>query len=366
MSAQFDTIIITSDEPFSDTWHTQLIYAQYLSSHFNVLFVNPPKKWKFSNLFNFNQNEKIISDGLVCVDYKNVFPVIAPLFSNFNEWLNCSLIKKKLKQKKVQSILIWHFDSFRSCFNSNDFIKEFKIKRIYHVIDPFMKNPQNELLSVLANKIVITSPRNNNYYVSYADKVVNIPQVINTELCRRLVKGSVPVDIKFKDNFSVLLGTISDDLDFKWIEQFASEPTINLIIIGKAIKLKKNKEAFEVLISKPNISYLGEMPPEKFYPIIAKAKSGLVIYNLQKQGQVSSPLKAINYLIANIPTITNVDCEIETLNQECIYTTNDIEKFQTYISRANENKLPFNATLANTYLNSISIEKAVNTLLSSI
>ena len=366
MKSQFDSIIITSDEPYSDTWHTQLIYAEFLSKQLPVLFINPPQKWKLKNVIQFSQNEQKINEGLTVIEYVNVFPAFFPFLFLVNEWLNQTLIKKRLQQKKTQSVLIWHFDSFRNSFNSKSFTNNFKIKRIYHVIDPFMKNPKNDLLALLADKIVITSPRNNQYYSSYANKVLNIPQVIDVKLNKDLLAGSLNTNVQLPPNFFVLLGTISDDLDFECLEECANIPQVNLVIIGKTIKLEKYDSTFNALINRSNVQYLGQMPPEKFYPIIAKATAGLVLYNNKRKNQASSPLKVINYLTANIPTLSNINCEIEVLTDTCIYTTNDVQKFKSFVSLAMENKLPFNTLAADSYLASISLDNAVNKILSAI
>lgn len=366
MNPAFDTIIITSDEPYSDTWHTQLHYMDYLAGGHDVFFLNPPKKWRPRNLLNFKWKEKRISDTLSIIDYRNILPVFFSLFDRFNEYYNQRLVKQKLKHKKAQSVLIWHFDSFRNCFHHASFTHAFHIKRIYHVIDPFMKNPKNGLLSLLADVIVITSPKNNIHYANYSRKVIHVAQAVNTDLAKKQLRGIRDELFAGNPDYLVLLGTISDDIYFDWLSGLVQDENIHLVIVGKKKRLEKSKAIFETIISKNNVLYTGELPPEKFYPILHTAKAGLVLYNQKKMEQVSSPLKVINYLIAGIPTLTTIDTEISTLNGQCIYTCSDFSQLKSLASKALENKLHFNERSATNYLGSVSLKNAVTTILSKL
>ena len=47
---QRPVVVVTSDEPWSDVWHTQIHYAAQLSRLYNVVFLGPPNKWSIRNL----------------------------------------------------------------------------------------------------------------------------------------------------------------------------------------------------------------------------------------------------------------------------------------------------------------------------
>jgi hypothetical protein len=366
MKIEFDAILITSDEPYSDTWHTQLIYTEFLSKHKKVIFINPPTKWKIFNLLRFKSKQLELGNQLIIHHYYNFFPTFIPPLNSFNELLNQLLIKKKLKRTNVTSLLIWHFDSFRSTFNSNYFKKAFQIKRIYHVIDPFMDNPENRLLSTLANSIVITSPKNNKYYEEYKEKILNIPQVIDLDLNRDYTNAKISDDFHLPEKYIVFVGTISEDVEIQWLQNCVDKLGINLVMIGKTVKFTTRETSFKTLISHPNVQYLGEMPPSKFYPILKKAKAGIVVYDNRRKNQASSPLKVINYLVAGIPTITNIDSEIKALEGSCIHYVHNMQEFNLTISEAINNKMQFNSSLSESYLKAISLEDSVNAILSKI
>jgi hypothetical protein len=366
MPHTFSKIIITSDEPYSDTWHTQLIYTEYLSSQTDVIFFNPPEKWSLSNLFDLRPDEKIIHDCLTLINYKNILPSSVSLFRRVNEWYSQILLRKKLKKENIKKILIWHFDSYRNTFNFRGFTNSFDIKRIYHVIDPFVHNPFDKLLSQLADLLVVTSPRIVDYYSAHSEKTLNIPQCIDLDLSKRLIQNDSVSRLRLPENFVVLLGTISDDIDYDWLWELTETSAIQLVIIGKTVTPLKNKSKFDHLLKKKNVLYLGEMPPVQFYPILKKATAGLVVYNDQRRKRSFSPLKAINYLVADIPVITNSDCEIPQLNELCIYNAETLSEFMTLVKNSIEKKIAFDESAASNYLQSISIKKAVETILSKI
>lgn len=366
MKVRFDTILVTSDEPYSDTWHTQLIYTEFLARYQKVIFINPPTKWRVFNLLRFKSKQVRLSDQLLILHYYNFFPTFIPLLNAFNEVLNQIFIKRKLKMENAKSVLIWHFDSFRNTFNSNFFTKAFEIKRIYHVIDPFMTNPENKLLSKLANCIVITSPKNNEYYKEFKNKVMNVPQAIDLDLNRGFANAEISKDLHLLEDYIVFVGTISEDVEIEWLQNCVDTLAVNLVMIGKTVKLTTRESSFKTLISHPKVQYLGEMLPHKFYPILKRAKAGIVVYDNRRKNQASSPLKVINYLVAEIPTVTNIDSEISSLNESCIYHVKTREEFNLRISGAITNKIQFNSALAESYLKSISLTDSVNAILSKI
>ena len=44
-------IIIVSNEPWGDIWYSKHHYAYELNKTNQVLFIDPPRKWSFWNLF---------------------------------------------------------------------------------------------------------------------------------------------------------------------------------------------------------------------------------------------------------------------------------------------------------------------------
>lgn len=355
MISDFDAIVITSEEPYGLMWHTQVIYADYLSKNHLVIYINAPQKWKVKNLFHFKLFKNRISNNLLVINYLNVFP------SRLN-FLNEAIITNKLKNElfdiSAKRILFWHFDSFRSIFSSHNFIKAFSVKRIYHVIDPFYHNPKDKVLAELADCIIVTSSKNNTFYSEHSKKVINIPQCVDFSE-QKLLLNQIP-KVKINSNYLVLLGTISDFIDFDWLISLTNKIKTKLVIIGKINSLIQEKQKWLELLDQANVMYLGVMTPAEFYPILKGAKVGLIIYKNSLKTQPSSPLKVLNYLISGLPVITNLDCEIKDLMDRAIYNVSTSEELTGKVEMATNNALIVNQELVDSYLNSVSLDNMID------
>ena len=53
MKSNGQTIFIISNEHWGPVWYSKHHYANELSASNIVYFINPPSKWKFTNLFSF-------------------------------------------------------------------------------------------------------------------------------------------------------------------------------------------------------------------------------------------------------------------------------------------------------------------------
>lgn len=361
-----NVIIITSDEPYSNMWHTQLIYTEFLSKTNRVYFINPPTKWYLKKLFFNSLNIKKENDNLFVINYINKLPSSFSLFQKWNELYNEKKIAQILKKNNYKNILVWHFDSFRNAFSNSFFDSQISLKRIYHVIDPFYNNPLDKYLCQKANKIVVTSPRNNLFYEKYSNKIINIPQCLDIELQKELINAKQIKQSKFKDHYFVLLGTISDDIDFDWILECLKIKEFKLVIIGKVIQLKIYVDKWNFILNHLQVDYLGLCSPAEFYPLLKNASAGLIIYNEEKRIGVRSPLKALNYLISQIPVITNVDCEIPQLINKGICFSDNLNNFNHYVNLVLTKKIKTNTIEADNYLNTISISNAVANIASNI
>src|SRR5688572_5153624 len=156
-------IIVTSDEPWGDIWHTQLHYAYQLSKRFQVIYVDPPRPWKISNLFDFKPEIKEVSGNLNVFRYKNVVPsFLGRVAVIFNDFINEHLIRKQINGLSRQSeLVVWHFDPFRSHFI---FRKYPRCKHIFHVVDPIVGFHMNEEMTLRADLVIVTSPKQLSFY----------------------------------------------------------------------------------------------------------------------------------------------------------------------------------------------------------
>jgi len=360
MTLPFDHIVITSDEPWGKMHHTQILFADYLSRDNKVIFVNPPSTWKVTNLLKSSKSQLIPGRPDV-LNYWNRFPSFIKILRNVNERQNEKRILSRVKLKKMPKVLIWHFDSYRSLLNGSDFTKACQITRIYHVIDPFYNNPIDKVLRDLADLIIITSPRLLPYYSGNQKKITSLPQILDIGSHRELLNRELPEKFNAADPYVVLLGTFSTDIDYEWLTTLASETSIRLILIGKVIKDKLNINKFEELSNLKRVEYLGEMVPRQFYPVLNHAKAGLIIYSDRRRNNICSPLKALNYLIASKPVISNTDCEIPSLAGNSIFMAKDMSAFRSLLQSIDELRIDKEKT--KNYLDSITMEKGITQIM---
>ena len=360
MITKYDLIVVTADEPYSGMSHTQILYTNFLSKQKTVLYLEPPHKWRPWNLLKTLASPKQISVQLFVHTYINVLPSKLKLGKAFNERINELIISRFLKKIRAQNTLIWHFDSYRSVLNGEAIKKQTHLQHLYHVIDPYYNNPVDAVLRQISNPIVITSPRNSRFYDNVSDKIINVPQCIDLATEKRYLEGP-SFTKELPDKFLVLLGTISDDTNFDLLLNIA-EAQLPLVIIGKKVPFKKKQNLFDALLSHQNIRYFGFLPPQEFYPILKKATAGLIAYDLSIRSRSFSPLKAINYLIAGLPIISNCNTELSELQGLAVYETAEQKVYLQYCKQALPG-LAIDLPKVDDYLNNISLEAAVSRIL---
>lgn len=357
MSRTFDAIIITSDEPYGEMWHTQLLYADFLSSKTKVFYIDPPKKWRIGNLFKRKYTKASVRPNLFVVDYLNLYP---SRWNRQNDNLLARFMQEQLQEINAKHVLLWHFDSFRSAFAQRSFNQAFQIKRLYHVIDPFYYNPLNTWLSEKADILVLTSKRHAPYYEAYAQKIMVVPQALDLASEKEHISKRTTATVPEK--FAVLLGTLSEDVNLNLLYKTFSETKMNLVMIGKLREFSSQKTEWEKLLALPNVKYLGMLSPKDFYPILSKASAGLIVYSAQKQKQVSSPLKVLNYLLTGLPVITSLECEIDILLDKGIYNFRQEKELKILLEKAFNGALIVDHEAVNKRLNDVSLQHITETL----
>lgn len=356
---KYDLVIITSDEPYSDNWHTQVIYAEYLSRITKVLFAGPPGPWSLRNLANTAPVVEV-KERLRVITYRNVLPYRLNII---NEWINQRRICKEAGKWGAKKILVWHFDSFRNALDSPLFTREFDLRRIYHVIDPFWKNPLDRKLRRNADLVIVAS-RNNRTRYAEANDVFYLPQAIDVALAGELLEKPASIAVPFP-RYHVLLGTVSDDLDFEALSVIAKDAPV--VIAGKIAGLDAQKGEFDRLIESPNVFYAGLLHPREFYPLLKSAAAGLVLYNSEKRSREDyAVLKFLHYLAAGIPVLTNTPCGAENLLGACIYESGHSGTLAVFAAQAMEGRLGFNKKKADGYLYQVSMENAVKLVLAKL
>src|SRR6185436_10762458 len=149
-------IIVTSDEAWSEVWHTQLHYAWNLSLRYMVYYVGPPEKWKLSNLFFWKVPVTRQHDNLFIMSYHNVLPakMLNGFFGKFNDLVNSFILKRKIPENKT-NIIFWRFTYFR--FIIHPLLHPFR--KVYHVVDQYRGKKNDARLAEKSDLVISTSPK---------------------------------------------------------------------------------------------------------------------------------------------------------------------------------------------------------------
>jgi hypothetical protein len=351
------TIIITSDEPWGDVWHTQLHYAYELSKLFNVIYINPPVKG-IKKMLKSKIKPIDINNNLRIVNYIRLVPLkFGRLSILINDFITSVLIKFNLPS--YNNIILWRIDHFR--LHHLFFIK---VKySIYHVIDHWIEFPEDKMLAQSSDMVIYTSPRLANHYVGLSKRHINIPQGISEE--EFITDKNIIDNLKLKyGKYMFSCSTFSDSVDIEILLAVAREfSNINLVLAGPVIfEKKENIYLFNKLINMENVYYLGILSGKELKNYIAAAVICLIHYpfSLQSKFLVRSPHKILNYLAQCKPVVTSFKCEIESLEDNVIFYASNLNDYINYIHKILTKELSFNQSEIYAYLNDVKYENLIN------
>jgi len=363
MKPEFDLIIVTADEPYGGLSHTQILFANYLSQLTDVIFIEAPGAWHPLKIFHRKKISGPAKGKPSVHSYFNFLPAILPFAAVVNEYILSQFISKLLQDWNKKKVLVWHFDSYRSELKSKALKRRGEITHLYHVIDPYYDNPKDAALRKSSHLILVTSPHVAEHYEAQSHKLRLLPQCVDLKECDRFLSLTPALPVP-ETPFLMLLGTVSDDLDFELLTQIADEAPV--LIAGKIVRMPKKEQACQNLLKHKNVQYLGLLKPETFYPLLRQASAGLICYDTKIRNLPFSPLKAINYLIAGLPVISNCRTELEMLHEIAVYEKPERKEFLKTCRQALNGMLPPDADRLHQYLESISIEKAVAQVFSEL
>ncbi|MBK7969705.1 MAG: hypothetical protein IPK08_12605 [Bacteroidetes bacterium] len=97
------------------------------------------------------------------------------------------------------------------------------------------------------------------------------------------------------------------------------------------------------------------MPPVDFRKHLQACRIGIIAYDNSRhdRNNLRSPLKVISYLAAGKSIVSNIDCEIGSLQNKAIYNVTTLEEYFALIIKGYSNELEFDQQVVNSYLKSI-------------
>jgi hypothetical protein len=360
----FQNIIVTSDEPWSDIWHTQLHYAYQLSKSYNTWFIDPPGPWKLSNLFDFALKPHKVYENLCVVKYKNILPsALGKLALYVNDKVNEWLLKNKFRElRNTGSLIVWHFDPYRTHYSFRDH----RAKHLFHVIDPIAGYNMDKEMARAADSVVVTSPKFVDYYKEINPNVIQVGQGADLEFFKRTYPpGVIQSQVSFDS--ILLLGTFSDEIDYRFLKIVAEKFPGKLVLIGPD-KTRFGSEDFRTLCSMDGVSWLGPMPPDKFHIHLLACRVGIIAYTYEnyERNNLRSPLKVISYLACGKSIISNIDCEIPLLAGKAIYNVTSDGEFLDLLQKSYLDQLEFDEKAVNDFLNKINYPQLVRKIIATL
>jgi hypothetical protein len=261
--------------------------------------------------------------------------------------------------------VLWHFDPFRSfyIFRNNK-----NIKHIYHVVDPIAGSHLDVEQSLAADLVIITSPKFIEHYRKLNKNVIQIGQGADTQFFQ--VQESDAVIQKLISHDSILLlGTISDEIDLLFLQVLANKFPRKLVLIGPdTTRDAQKKEQFQQLLSIEGVTWLGPMPPVEFRKHLQACSIGIIAYDNSRhdRNNLRSPLKVISYLAAGKSIVSNIDCEIGSLQNKAIYNVTTQDEYFELILKGYSNQLNFDTQAVNSYLQSIDYNELLRVIFEKI
>lgn len=355
-----DLILITSDEPWCEVWHTQLHYAHQLSKSYKVVFVGPPDPWNPIKLLFDHSDVRQLSQSLTILSYKNYFPVrFGKMAMRINDWLNEIRIKGVVGKKSLNgNLLLWRFDHFRGYFL---FSNSKNCRNLFHVIDPITNARYNDIFSSSADLVVITSPKFFDYYRRLNPNTILIPQGIDLESYATAVPDAVTHEVAVDS--IVLLGTLTDAVDYSMLGRIAERFPGRLVVIGPDKIINSEQRAgWEKLKESGKIHWLGAMKPSEFIPFIKVCRLGLICYSSTgiADNNLRSPLKVISYLAAGKAVVSNIDCEVPELENIAIHIVRSPDLLLDKVTEAMNKAIRFDDIAVEAYLKKIEYKNLIN------
>jgi len=132
-------------------------------------------------------------------------------------------------------------------------------------------------------------------------------------------------DVDLPRPTALFMGHLGPRIDLNILERFA-QSGMSLLIVGP-LPMKRDLRRFENILTKDNVSWLGERPFESLPSYLAHADVGLLPYTRSKFNIGSCPLKVLEYLAAGLPVVATDLPAIRRLDTRHISIENDPVRF---------------------------------------
>jgi hypothetical protein len=314
MKLENQTILIFSNEPWGDVWYSKHNWAFELSKKNKVFFINPPSKWKLSNLWRFKIHIEDYNESLHVLVYQNLLPFTRfNLIYKLNNFFISKRIQKWLINNNYKKYIFWTFDPYR--FSNPKLISP--LFSIYFIADKY--DLKRELTLV----------NNTDYFITVSKKItdllpINNPLILSHGISSSEFISNLPVEIE--GNYILYIGNIDYRLDYEFIKLLLYKfPKEQFLFIGNIIPLANNKLFEDIFIEKryPNLIYQPAIHFKELKNYIYKAKVCIAPMLLEVNGNNINHHKLLQYLALGKPVLAPQFTDYR--NNNLIYSYNDHE-----------------------------------------
>ena len=282
-------IIVVSNEAWGNIWYSKHHYAYELNKTNEVIFINPPSKWSFGNLFKSSISERKVYSNLTVISYQNFLP---RFFLQWNNRIVSKRIRKFMKKNEFKTDLFWTFDPYRlydpKLLGSD--------KSIFHVVDQYLFiHPAEIPLHNNIDAFVFVAKDLVGEYLKYKKPFIviphGIPNVVNNDEIDQLP------EIPYEDYF-LYIGMIDERLDYSFIIKMVEKFDKEIFIFLGDFRNVEHPDFQKIFIEKKhqNVIHIPAVPALKLNFYLKKAKICLAPMWDGWAGNMISHHKVLQYL----------------------------------------------------------------------
>jgi len=305
-------IIIVSNEPWGPVWFSKHHYANELSKHNRVYFIDPPSRWTgWSSLSNEVEEERI-NPNLSVLRYRNFLPLngTGGFFHKKNARKVYKLLNQYFAAHEISGILFLSFDPFRLQDPGQLEAVDFSV---YYRADYYTNAGEKQLcqnvdlLLVIAKEMIST-------YEHYDKPIYFIPHGVPDET------SSLAPPEKER-NEMLMVGTLGPRIDFELLNKAAEEfPEIKLKLLGPFSGLDfmqpPDKKYLKKLERRENVTFAGARTFPEMCGEIQQARVCLVGYKQSSLNNQQNSLKILQYLSFGKPVVSGTFEELKQAESE--------------------------------------------------
>ncbi|KJS07066.1 MAG: hypothetical protein VR77_02305 [Flavobacteriales bacterium BRH_c54] len=319
MKLENQTLLVISNEPWGDIWYSKHNWAYELSKKNKVFFINPPIKWKISNLWSFKICIDDYSESLQVLGYQNILPFTRfSLIYKLNNFIVSKKIKKWLLNNNYKRYIFWTFDPYR--FSNPQFFSP--LFSIYFRVDKYRVQKEKILLKNI-DKLVVTSKELLKDII-FKGSVLELSHGISSE-------EFVPTNtINYEKGYFLYVGNIDHRLNIKLIDRILQEfPNERFVFIGKMYNLftELSQDIFYKNKYK-NLIIHGVEHFKNLKNYIYYSKACLVPMDLKIHGNAVHHHKTLQYLALGKPIISPIFNDVINKEEYIISYKNDDEAIE--------------------------------------